>query len=441
MKILIIDDDPELCQLLRRYLETQGHEVCLAATGQEGLKLLDSFAPAAVLLDHHLPDAFGLELLPLILERRPEASVLMITGLGSTRDAVAALKNGAENYLEKPFELDELATLLEDLAEKKARPPKKPSSPPRAASHADYLFLKSPAMQELYARLREAAAQVQVNVLIEGETGTGKEHAARMLHDFSPRAAGPFVELHCAALPESLLESELFGYESGAFTGATRSKPGLMEQAQGGTLFLDEIGELPLNTQAKLLKVLEERQLRRLGSVKPLALDLRLVTAGNRDLELELKLKRFRADLYYRLNVVRLQLPPLRGRGEDIEALALHFFDRFRADFNKPLKPLNPALLQRLKAQPWPGNVRELRNALERAVLQARGDELSVQDLGLEAQASPGQGQPDSEGLHTDAAALRQTMEEFRWNRSLAARHLGISRPTLLKWLKRHELL
>jgi DNA-binding NtrC family response regulator len=435
MKILIIDDDADLSRLLTRFLSGQGHEVLHAPNATQGLKLLESFNPGAVLLDHHLPDVMGLELLPLVHERKPGAAVLMITGQGSTRDAVAALKLGAENYLEKPFELDELAVLIEDVADKKGRPSKKHAP---GASHADYLFLESPAMRELYARLREAARQVQVNVLIEGQTGTGKEHVARMLHDFSPRSAGPFVELHCAALPESLLESELFGYEAGAFTGAVRAKPGLLEQAQGGTLFLDEIGELPLNTQAKLLKVLEERELRRLGSLQRVALDLRLVTASNRGLESEVKLKHFRADLYYRLNVVRLLLPPLAGRGEDIEALARHFLARFREDFKKPALALGEAMAARLRALPWPGNVRELRNRMERAVLQAQGPELSAQDLGLDAAPAP---RAEGEGAHTDLASLRQAMEESRWNRSLAAQRLGISRPTLLKWLKRHELL
>ena len=437
MKILIIDDDADLSRLLTRFLESQGHEVAQAPNATLGLKLLESFDPGAVLLDHHLPDVLGLELLPLVHERKPRAAVLMITGQGSTRDAVAALKLGAENYLEKPFELDELAVLIEDVAEKKGRPSKKLAS--MGASHSDYLFLESPPMRELYARLREVAKEVQVNVLIEGETGTGKEHVARMLHDFSPRSAGPFIELHCAALPESLLESELFGYEAGAFTGAVRSKPGLMEQAQGGTLFLDEIGELPLSTQAKLLKVLEERELRRLGSLQRVALDLRLVTASNRDLEQEVKLKHFRADLYYRLNVVRLLPPPLAGRGEDIEALARHFLARFKEDFKKPGLVLGEAMSAKLRALPWPGNVRELRNRMERAVLQAQGPELSARDLGLEA-ALPGP-RAEGEGRHTDMASLRQAMEESRWNRSLAAQRLGISRPTLLKWLKRHELL
>ena len=440
MKILIIDDDADLNGVLARYLKAQGHTVECATNATTGLKLLESFLPDAVLLDHHLPDALGLELLPLLREKRPEASVLMITGLGSTRDAVAAVKLGAENYLEKPFELDELATLLEALAERKTHPAPKPNQAPQGR-HTDYLVLKSPEMAELYARIGEAAKQVQVNVLIEGQTGTGKEHAARMLHDLSPRSDGPFVELHCAALPETLLESELFGYETGAFTGATKPKPGLMEQAQGGTLFLDEIGELPLNTQAKLLKVLEERVLRRLGSVKPIALNVRLVVASNRDLEQEVKARRFRADLFYRLNVVRLLLPPLKGRAQDIESLARHFFDRFRVDFGKKLLPLGDEAIQALQAHPWPGNVRELRNTMERALLQARGESLTVQDLGLDHSASASPGPADSDGGHLAAASLRQAMEDARWNRSLAAQRLGISRPTLLKWLKRHELL
>jgi two-component system response regulator AtoC len=440
MKILIIDDDTDLCGVLSRYLKGLNHAVESAFNASSGLKLLESFGPDAVLLDHHLPDALGLELLPLLRERSPKTSVLMITGLGSTRDAVAALKLGAENYLEKPFELDELATLLEAIAEGKARPAPKAGEAAQGR-HADYLILKSPEMAELYARIGEAAKQVQVNVLIEGETGTGKEHAARMLHDFSPRSKGPFVELHCAALPETLLESELFGYETGAFTGATKPKPGLMEQAQGGTLFLDEIGELPLNTQAKLLKVLEDKVLRRLGSVKPIALDVRLVAASNRDLEQEVKARRFRADLFYRLNVVRLLLPPLRGRSQDIESLARHFFDRFRVDFGKELLPLSDSLVDVLKAQPWAGNVRELRNTMERAVLQARGGELAPQDLGLDRAAPSAAAPADSDGGHLTAASLRQAMEDARWNRSLAAQRLGISRPTLLKWLKRHALL
>jgi two-component system response regulator AtoC len=440
MNILIIDDDPDLNGILKRFLTGQGHAVQCAVSGGAGMKLLEAFEPAAILLDHHLPDTMGLELLPLLHEKKPSASILMITGLGSTKDAVAAVKLGAENYLEKPFELEELATLLETIAEKKAKPARKPAESP-ATRHTDYLFLKSPEMAELYERIGEAARQVQVNVLIGGQTGTGKEHAARMLHDFSPRSSGPFVELHCAALPETLLESELFGYETGAFTGASKAKPGLMEQAQGGTLFLDEIGELPLNTQAKLLKVLEERVLRRLGSVKPISLDLRLVTASNRDLEQEVKARRFRADLYYRLNVVRLVLPPLKGRAQDIESLSRHFFDRFRVDFDKRLLPLGDALIQALQAQPWPGNVRELRNTMERAVLQARGEALTTQDLGLDASPQVQALQGDPDGAHLAAASLRQAMEDARWNRSLAAQRLGISRPTLLKWLKRHELL
>jgi DNA-binding NtrC family response regulator len=441
VKVLVIDDEREFGEALAKTLRSGGHSVSLAATGAEGLLKARQGAPHAVLLDINMPDISGLDLLPDLLKAVPGVAVVMITGQASHKGAVTAMKLGAEDYLEKPFAWDELRLLLARFEEKlDLRRQVADLKQRRLEDYArEYLFLDDPAMQKVYRDLEGVGAKDKVTVLIEGETGTGKEHAAKLLHLFSPRAAGPFVSLHCAALPESLLESELFGYEAGAFTDARKQKKGLFETAQGGTLFLDEIGELPLSTQTKLLKVLEDRTLRRLGGVENIKLDVRLVSATNRDLGLEAAAGRFRPDLYYRLNVFSVKLPPLRQRPQDLATLARFFFARACEGFDKRLQPLDDACIAALGQHKWPGNVRELRNFLDRMVIQALEGGLRVEDilaalpLGASAAEAKDKAPLDRENLQS---ALRQA----KGDKSKAAASLGISRPTLYRHLKAHGL-
>ena len=436
MRILLIDDEPVLSDAMSRLLQSWGHETSTALTAAEGLARQSTWAGDLVFLDVGLPDQSGLDVLREMKRLSPDTPVVMLTANDSSRLAVLALRLGAEDYLIKPGEPDELKLLVERMAE--AATLKRELQTLRSQAARGYLFLQHPKMREVYASLGRVAATDKVTVLIAGETGTGKEHAARLLHQLSPRAPKPFVELHCAALPETLLESELFGYEAGAFTDAKRAKPGLLEQAQGGTLFLDEIGELPLSMQTKLLKVLEDRQLRRLGGVKALNLDVRLVVATNRDLQVEAKAGRFRNDLLYRLQVFTVELPPLRERSEDVESLARFFYDQFCKDFGRRLEPIGPELLRTLLGYPWPGNIRELRNTIERLVIQTSSGAPRVADLppglrGLDPIQMPS---PAAIEGQEGQQHLRALLDKHRWNKTRAAAEMGVSRPTFLKRLK-----
>ena len=438
MKVLVIDDERDFGEALGRSLGALGHAVALASTGAEGLQKARLGPPDAVLLDINMPDISGLDLLPDLRKLSPGLSVVMITGQASHKSAVSAMKLGAEDYLEKPFNLDELRLVLDRIAEKTdLKRQLSEVKKLRVQDYArEYLFLSDPAMTQVYQALEEVAPRDQVTVLIQGETGTGKEHAARLLHLFSNRAGGPFVELHCAALPESLLESELFGFESGAFTGADKRKMGLFESAQGGTLFLDEIGELPLLVQTKLLKVLEEKTVRRLGGVENLKLDVRLVTASNRDLAAEAAAGRFRSDLYYRLNVFSVKLPPLRSRPADLKVLAEFFFGRACSSFGKRLEALGPDALQALLRHDWPGNVRELKNFMERLALQCAAPGPTELDVIQALPTAPHREAPAELSL----GALEEALAKSRGDKSKAAALLGISRPTLYRHLKKHGL-
>jgi DNA-binding NtrC family response regulator len=435
LRILLIDDEPDLSNAISRLLQSWGHDTACSATAAEGLAQQHSWAADLIFLDVGLPDQSGLEVLRELKRLSPETPVVMLTANDSSRLAVQAMRLGAEDYLIKPAEPEELKLLVERMAE--ASTLKRELQTLRSQAARGYLFLQHPKMREVYASLGRVAATDKVTVLILGETGTGKEHAARLLHQLSPRAPQPFVELHCAALPESLLESELFGYEAGAFTDAKRAKPGLLEQAQGGTLFLDEIGELPLSMQTKLLKVLEDRQLRRLGGVKPMTLNVRLVVATNRDLQAEAKAGRFRNDLLYRLQVFTVELPPLRERPEDVDSLARFFYDQFCKDFGRRLDPLQGEVLRTLLGYSWPGNIRELRNTIERLVIQTGSGAPKVEDLppGLRS-LEPIKPSPSASGSQDAQPYLRELLERHRWNKTRAAAEMGVSRPTFLKRLK-----
>jgi DNA-binding NtrC family response regulator len=444
MRVLIIDDEPDLADITARLVEGWGHEVKKAPDGMSGLEAHRHWRADLILLDIGLPDIDGLQVLGELRRLDPEALVIMLTGQQSTRLAVQAMQLGASDYLTKPAVPEELHLLIDKASQ--ASRERRELLDLRERSAKGYLYLQHPAMREVYAALSRVAAAERVTVLILGETGTGKEHAAKLVHELSPRQGRPFQELHCAALPESLLESELFGYEAGAFTDARKAKPGLLELAQGGTLFLDEIGELPLSMQTKLLKVLEDHQLRRLGGIKPMDLDVRLVAATNRDLEAEVRAGRFRADLLYRLKVFTLSLPPLRERPEDIEALARFFYAQFCRENGRRLHNLPSDLMAKLLLYPWPGNIRELKNAMERLCIQQGAFPPTLDALPAEIRqvaptplpASPATAAPlsGSAGNGSSRERLMGLLEKHRWNKSKAADELGVSRPTFLKRLR-----
>ncbi len=448
MKVLLIDDEKPIRDLMVPFLEDLKYEVQSAGTVAEGLEKAAEFKPDTILLDVNLPDGTGLDFFKTFQESKQDASIVLITANVDVKIAVEAIKRGAEDYLAKPLNLDELEIILKQLDEKRGmrRDLEALKGHQKALYQKDYLFLSNPAMQTVYEQIEQVSKQSSVTVLILGETGTGKEHVAKLIHVLSARTAAPFLELHCGAMPETLLESELFGYEQGAFTDARRSKPGLFEVANGGTVFLDEVGELPLTVQTKLLKVLEQKTIRRLGGVQENKINVRVVAATNRDLKQEVQEGRFRADLFYRLNVVNIVLPPLKSRPEDIEGLARFFFSDFCKDFNKKLRPLSNEILGALKNYSWPGNVRELKNALERAVLSTKGEALVFKDFPSEifepeqeAELPAGNTAP----LNRDEAEkenIRKALLAFKGHKTKVADYLGVSRTTLLSKIKKYSL-
>ena len=370
--------------MLRHALEGQGHVVVEARDHAEAIQQLRQSRPAVVLTDLKLPDGDGLTVLRAAKELDPELPVVVMTAYASVQDAVTAMRDGAMDFLAKPVDPDHLLLLVE-----------------RAIAHrrmlTEYLLLKeelaerrgAPRIIGDDARLRQVqqqlhrAAATDTTVLLEGESGTGKELFARALHALSPRADGPFVAINCAAIPDALLETELFGHEKGAFTGAATRKPGRFELAHRGTLFLDEIGELPLALQAKILRALEERRFERVGGTQSLHVDVRVVAATNRNLKVRVAERQFREDLYFRLSVFPIEIPPLRERAEDVVILAHHFVDKFSRDLNKPPLSISPAALDELRAYPWPGNVRELQNCIERAVILCDDSAIQPRHLNL----------------------------------------------------------
>ncbi|MDA8165069.1 MAG: sigma-54 dependent transcriptional regulator [Desulfobacteraceae bacterium] len=388
-KILVADDDQSMRIALFEALTRNGHHVVLAEDGQMALELAEKEPPALVIADIKMPRLDGLELLRRLKERSPELPVIIITGYATVNSAVEALKHGASDYILKPFPVE----VIEDtVAQVLDRPPAAPGEAPPLRRKADDRFAK-PLIgrhQKLLQMLEKArsVASSKATVLILGESGTGKEVLARFIHQESDREGGPFVALNCAALPENLLESELFGHERGAFTGAVATKKGKFELASGGTLLLDEIGEIPLHLQAKLLRVLQEEEVDRLGGRGPVRIDVHVLATTNRDLAEMVKEGTFRQDLFYRLNVIPLRLPPLRERKDDIPLLAEFFIDKYCRLYAKPRKRLSREVQRLFLASDWPGNVREMENLLERAVLLSRGDELQPGDFWEEEEIS-----------------------------------------------------
>ncbi len=415
-RILIVDDEPAQREMAGGFLRKQGFQVALAGSGPEALELLRREPVDLLLTDHRMPGMSGHDLLVEARRLNPELPVVMMTAYGSIGSAVAAMKAGAYDYLTKPIDLDALLHLVRKVHERQRLlvENRELRERLRGRYRLEGIVAESGKMQEVLSVVHRVAAST-ATVLIRGESGTGKELIAQAIHYQSPRAEGHLVKVNCAALPETLLESELFGYVRGAFTGAVADKPGRFEAAHGGTIFLDEIGDISGAVQAKLLRVLQEREFERVGSNRPVKVDVRVVAATNQDLEAAVREKRFREDLYFRLNVVPIHIPPLRERREDILPLVETFLKKYAAENKKPIRGLTREARHALLTYDYPGNVRELENAVERAVVLARADVIDVEDLPLALQgaADVAAAQPGPDSLPARVEALeRQLIEE-----------------------------
>jgi DNA-binding NtrC family response regulator len=449
--LLLVEDKNELRAMLRKALERNGHSVDEASDGSAAIQKLRNRRYQLILTDLKMPGASGLEVLRESKQADSTIPVILLTAFGSVDEAVSAMKEGAFDFIQKPVDLDHLKLLVERATRQQEL--LRENLVLREEFAARYGFPRivgeSPAMLSVSQQLQRVAA-TEATVLLLGESGTGKELFARAIHHISDRRDQPFIALNCAAIPETLVENELFGHEKGAFTGAGNRKVGKVELAQRGTLFLDEIGELPLASQAKLLRVLEERRFERVGGTQSIDVDVRIVVATNRDLADRIREKLFREDLYFRISAVPLTIPPLRDRGDDIDVLADHFLEKFSRELGKPPLTLGAQARRRLREYAWPGNVRELQNALERAVILADGCEINQELLvskpaAVNTESAPTNLVPDSfswEGsfdevtaraqLHVERVLLENALRHSRWNKTRAAERLGITPKTLL---------
>jgi DNA-binding NtrC family response regulator len=445
-RVLAIDDEPSMTEWLRILLEHAGYEVRVAHIGIRGEELFKMWRPDAVITDMLLPDIDGIELVRRFHELDPEVEVIVVSGQGNIPRSVDAVKAGAFDFLEKPLDVERLLDKLEKAIKQKSLVDENEQL--RAQLQDRYKFQnvvgKSRKMQELF-ELIENVAGSEANILIQGENGTGKELIANAIHFNSKRSQGPFIKINCAAIPKDLIESELFGYRKGAFTGATMDKEGLFAMAEGGSLLLDEIGEMPPYLQTKLLRVLQEREYRPIGSDQVVRVDFRLICATNIDLDTALREGRLREDLYFRINTITLQVPPLRERAEDIPLLCDFFLEKFRRGYQKNVRTLAPSVYHLLIRNRWAGNVRELENTIERAVLVAKGTELTVADLPdslrNESAGSTDFVIPPHRTLaEIERMAILQTLQRTNWNKQEAAQILGLYRPTLYSKMKKHNI-
>jgi DNA-binding NtrC family response regulator len=441
--VLIIDDEEKLRNLLSRILRSEGFEVQEAADGKAGLKKLAHFPIDAVLCDVKLPDISGVTLVQQIKASYPLTEVILVTAYGNIADGVQAIKNGAFDYITKGDDNEKIIPLLHRAIEKAQLQQRVQELEKRVNDKFSFtaIISKSKAIKEAIA-LAEKVAPLDTAVLLTGETGTGKEVFAQAIHQASPRAAKSFVALNCSTFSKDILESELFGHKQGSFTGATKDQKGLIEEANGGTLFLDEIGEMPLDLQAKLLRVLETNEFIKLGETKPTKANFRLIAATNRDLKKESEQQRFRSDLYFRLNIFEIHLPPLRERVKDIPALAEFFAALFAGKTNKKPFHLGEVFMEKLQAYHWPGNIRELKNSIERAVILSNDTELTVDQLPADLQ-SPVQKQQalsafdlaSMEKLH-----IQRVLNHTKNNKAEAARLLNIGLATLYRKIEEYGL-
>ncbi|MEN3930458.1 acetoacetate metabolism transcriptional regulator AtoC [Microvirga sp. W0021] len=462
--VLVVDDEENVRRLLSAVLTREGYNVETANDGKAGLARFSELVPDIVLMDIRMPELSGIDALREMRAIRPDATVILMTAYASVETAVEAIKQGAYDYIIKPFDLEEVKLLI-DRAMQMRSMKQEINLLHRELSNTfqwGRFLTNNPKMMEL-CRDTAKIAQSMATVLVTGESGTGKELIARAIHYNSPRARGPFIKINCGALPETLLESELFGYEKGAFTGAQVRKIGLFERAHEGTLLLDEVGEMSQNLQVKLLRVIQEREFERVGGTETIKADIRLIASTNRDLAAMVEEKTFRQDLYYRLNVIHLQTLPLRERPEDIELLANHFLQHFCDQNNREISGLDPVALKLMQAYSWPGNVRELANAMERAVIMSLGnmifpDDLPTQiaendDRYLEADLEEDASDDIAlDAIDTDEASLKDSMKEYEkelirkalqrsgGSRIKAAQQLGISRRSLMYKLQEYRI-
>ena len=416
--ILVVDDDPQMRSALKEAVQRMGFEAVVAEDGRDALQRLAASEYSMVITDMKMPRMGGLELLKEIRVRAGKLPVLIITGYATVENAVEAMKEGAVEYLMKPFSFDTLSASVGSVME-------------RYTGERE-IITQSPRMERLLGMAGEVA-RTDTTVLVTGESGTGKELIARLIHRMSPRRERPFVAVNCAAIPETLMESELFGFEKGAFTGAVERKHGKFELADGGTMLLDEIGEMPMTLQAKLLRVLQEREVDRVGARQPVPIDIRVIATTNRDLQAECIAGRFREDLFYRLSVVPLTLPPLRERPEDVELLAAHFLKKFSVSMGKPIEAISEPAMQALLKRPWRGNVRELENALQRAVLLNHSGTIEADDFMVETggATAPPASQHNGSLREVEKEVILRTLKDCDGNKTLAARKLGVTVRTI----------
>jgi len=455
--VLVADDEELLRWSIKEIVSRKGYRVVVAENGREALDVYHEEHPDLCLLDIQMPEMTGMEVLKAIMSEDPQALVVMISAYGQVERAVSACRLGAQDFVCKPFDNDDLLRRIERILE-----------PVRLRHQVDGLLAdqreryafdqivgQSEVLREVFTLIRKVAATPNTTVLITGESGTGKDLVAKVIHHQSGRAGEPMVEINCAAIPEHLLESELFGHEKGSFTGAGERKLGLVERASSGTLFLDEVGDMPLELQAKLLRLLENRTIRRVGGVDDIAVDLRVIAATNRDLSERVDEGAFRPDLYYRLNVLPIHLPPLRERQGDAELLVSYFLDRLNREMGKQVRTIGGDAVACLAAYPWPGNVRELRNVVERAHILADGERIEVSDLPAEVRNSAGGGVAPAAGSATpfglpeqgidleeiERRLLTEALDRTQGNQTQAAALLGLGRDALRYRMKKFGML
>lgn len=447
--VLVIDDEEELRRVLKELLSPEGYEVETSTDGKEALRKLEKNLFDFILCDIRMPKMDGMTFLEEVKKRGIPSPIIMMSAYGTVDTAVEAMKAGAYDYVTKPFKTDEVLLTLKK-AEERERLVRENRNLKREVQREfsfSNIIAKSASMHQIFQTI-EKIADYKTTVLVSGESGTGKELVARALHYNGQRKGGPFITVNCGAIPENLLESELFGHVKGAFTGATQTKKGLFEEASGGTLFLDEIGELPLMLQVKLLRVLQEDEIRRVGDTRPIKVDVRIVAATVRNLEQEMKQGRFREDLFYRLNVMPIVIPPLRERKEDIPLLVNHFIAKFNEEMGKSIRGMEPKALKMLLEYDWQGNVREVENVIERAMVLAKGDQILLENLPKPIQSGYArQGPP----LDTDLSIkkmtreleidlIRRALKKTNGNRTHAAELLEISHRALLYKIKEYDL-
>ncbi len=439
-KILIVDDELIMRESLAGWLQRDGHVVQTAPSGEEALEKLKDSHFDIMLVDIKMEGISGLDVLQQVKESDPDVAVVMITAYGSIPTAIQAMKNGAYDYMLKPFDPNELGVLIEKITryQEQEREMLFLREEQKARTRFESMIGQSKPMQDVFDLICDVAP-MDSTVLITGETGTGKGLAAKAIHTNSPRCNGPFVTVNCGAIPEHLMETELFGHQKGAFTDAKETKKGRLELAHAGTIFLDEVGEISMRMQIDLLRVLEDRVFYRVGGTQPLEVDFRVIAATNRNLEAAIKEGRFREDLFYRLNVVSITMPSLSQRKEDIPLLAEHFLQRFIQETNKPIDKISREAMDEMMLYDWPGNVRELENAMERAVVVGKSREILPEDLPILCH-EPLHSPRNNSLKEVEKTHILQILTDYDWNIARSAKVLGIDRSTLYSKIKRYEI-